>query len=69
MLDYLVKILKMFPNEVLYAGILGDGFRLTRGQNVSICWSSDRNIIDVRDGDVRSLSLQNKSDIVVEDRD
>ena len=69
MLYYAIKILKVLPDKVSYAWVLRDGLWLARRQDVSVSWSSDRDIVDIWNSDLRGLGLQNESDVVVEDRD
>jgi hypothetical protein len=58
----------VFPNKPAYAWVLWNG--LIGVVDISVCGyrSLDRYVVDVRDGDMGDFSLQDKGDVVVEDR-
>jgi hypothetical protein len=56
-LDYSVKVLEVFPNETTDSRIGFDGFVRAIFLDIASGWSFDRNIVDVRNRDVRNLGL------------
>jgi hypothetical protein len=63
-----VEVPKVLPNKPTYAWVLWYGLIRVVDSLVHSCWSLDRHIVDVGDGDMRDFSLQDEGDIVMEDQ-
>src|SRR6202041_11089 len=63
-----IEILKVFPHEPSNAGILWNRFVRPVGELISTAWAFYRNVVDVRDRDMRNFVLKDVSNVVVKDR-
>ena len=66
MLDDVVEVLKMLPDEVTNATVLQDGLEGAIGGLVSHCGTSDGDVVDVGDHVLGNLWLKDVHYIVVE---
>ena len=69
MLYDMVDILKVFLDELLDSWVVGYVFLCTIGKEISLCWSSDRYVINIRHCNIRYLWLKYECDIVVKYQD
>src|SRR6202041_1956228 len=63
-----IEILKVFPHEPSNARILWNCFVRSVGELISTAWAFYRNVVDVRDRDMRDFVLKDVGNVVVKDR-